>query len=236
MRRTFLQAGPLLLMLAFMARPASAQVVQSLQVGGGVFVPRGAGARATGDVLVEDQHSLAFKMNDLTSGQVFGEWGATLGGHVELSAGVGYYRGTAHSVYQAYTNPDGSEIRQQLQLRVVPITGLVRFLPVGTPSGVQPYVGVGVSALRYRYVESGDFIDFTDFSVFNNRYLATGTAYGPVIVAGLRVPLGGDIWGLTTEWRYQGGVGTTGGTNAGFLADKIDLSGNNVNVGLLLRF
>ena len=225
--------------MALLAAPASAQIVQGVHLGGGAFLPRGYDARVAGDVLNEDLNSLQFAIKDLTAGQVFGEYLLEFGDHIEFAAGTGFYRGSVPSSYRDYTHPaslGSTEIQQDLTLQVVPVSGIVRFLPFGKASTVQPYVGVGVSALRFRYSESGEFVDFNDFSTFRNRYVATGVAVGPVVVAGLRFPIHGDIWGLTTEWRYQAGSGKTGGKAAGFLADKIDLGGNNINFGLLVRF
>jgi len=225
-----------MLLAAVFAAPASAQIVQSLHLGAGGFFPRGYDSRASGDVLVEDLNSLAFTIKDFNSWNVFGEWLVGFGPHIEVSAGVSYYKGSAPTIYQDLTHPDGTEIQQELGLRVVPITAMVRFLPIGRASSVQPYFGIGLSALPYRYTESGEFVDYSDYSTFKNRYVATGTAIGAATAIGARIPIKGDIWGLTTEWRYQFGTGETGGLAAGFLNDKIDLSGNYFNVGLLVRF
>jgi hypothetical protein len=240
MRRMVARTSSLLVMTgllsALLSAPASAQIVQGFHFGGGGFIPRAYDSRVAGDVLNEDLNSLQFRISDLKSGQVFGEWLVEFGKHVEVAAGAGYYGGNAPSVYRDLTHPDGSEIQQTLRLRIIPVTGVVRFLPFGRPSSVQPYVGVGVSALNFRYTESGEFVDYTDNSTFQNRYIATGTAVGPVALLGVRVPISGDIWGFSLEWRYQMGSGNTGGASHGFLSDKIDLSGSHVNFGLLVRF
>jgi hypothetical protein len=236
MVRNLIRATLLLLFTTLMAAPASAQIVQALHVGGGGFIPRGYDGRVSGDVLVEDLNSLAFKVKDFSSGQVFGEWLVGVGNHVEVGASLGYYRGGAPTVYRDLTHPNGTEIEQDLRLRIIPVTGMVRFLPIGRPSGVQPYVGIGLSALNYRYTESGEFVDYADYSTFRERYIASGTAVGPVWALGVRFPINGDIWGLTTEWRYQMGSGKTGGLPKGFLNDKIDLGGSNINFGVLVRF
>ena len=47
---------------------------------------------------------------------------------------------------------------------------------------------------------------------------------------------GREFYAISTEWRYQWVTGDTGGTAAGFLSDKIDLSGGNLNFGFLIRF
>jgi hypothetical protein len=169
---------------------------------------------------------------------VLGEWNVSFSPHLEAGVGVAYFRRTAPSVYLNVINSNGTEIQQNLRMRQVPVTGVVRFLPFGRPSGFQPYFGAGVGVINFRYSEVGDFVDTTDYSIFNNNntpFVATGTAVGPVILGGLRMPLGGDIYGLSVEWRYQFATGDTGGIPAGFLADRIDLSGG-VDFGFLVRF
>ena len=239
MLRTPLRIAGLLVVLALVSTPASAQIVQSVQFGFGGFFPKGEAARHNQDVLVadlQDEYALLFKVNEFRSGHVFGEYMLGFGNHLEVALGAGFYSGSTRSLYRDYQDDaDGSEIEQDLNLRVAPVTGLVRFL-AGRPGSVQPYFGVGVSALRFRYSEIGEFIDPQDGSLYSARYIANGTAVGPTFLAGVRVPVKGDIWGVSFEWRYQGGVGKTGGIDAGFLGDKIDLSGNNLNFGVLLRF
>jgi hypothetical protein len=139
-------------------------------------------------------------------------------------------------VYADYVNRDLSEIEQDLRLQIAPLSAVVRFLPVGRAGQVQPYLGAGVSALRWRYSEIGEFVDFEDnYAVFRDRYIATGTTVAPVILGGLRLPLGGDVYAFNTELRYQFGTGDLG-KNSGFLTEKIDLSGLHFTVGLQIRF
>ena len=250
MLRMAVRVGGLVLAAALVAAPASAQIVQALHLGGGAFVPRGYSGRVDHDVLVKDLDSLDLTgcrsaevgscINQFTSGQVFGEWLVAFGDHVELGAGVGFYSRGVPSVYRDYVDHahNDSDIHQELDLRIVPISGVVRFLGM-RPGRFQPYVGAGVAALNYRYTESGSFIDFsnpTNFVIFSARYIASGTAVGPVALAGMRIPIGGDIWGFTMEWRHQWGSANTGGLSNGFLDDKIDLGGNHVNFGVLVRF
>jgi len=238
MLRTMTRTGLLVLLGSLVAVPASAQIVQGLHFGGGWFIPRGLDSRVPGDVLVENLNSLTFNKSDFNSGQLFGEWLVEFGDHIEAGAGVGFYKGSAPSFYTDYQDSSNNfaNIEQTLSLRVVPISGFVRFLPFGRPSTVQPYFGVGVSALNYRYVEEGNFIDFSDNTIFPATYVATGTAVGPLAIIGLRVPIKGDIWAFTTEWRHQWGSGDTGGAAAGFLNNKIDLGGSNISFGFMMRF
>jgi hypothetical protein len=221
------------------AVPASAQIVQSAHIGIGAFYPRGFDSRDANDTLVADlttAEPLAFDIGQFTSVTFFGEWIVELGPHMSVGAGLAYYGDTVPSVYRNVVNSDGTEIRQDLKLRITPITGIVRFMPFGGPKTFQPYVGVGIAIMPFRYSESGQFVDTSDNSIFTDRFTATGTAVGPVVVGGFRAPVGGDIYALTMEYRYQFGVGNTGGLPNGFLGDKIDLSGGNLNFGFLVRF
>ena len=254
MLRVTLRVSGLVLAAALVAAPASAQIVQSLQISGGAFIPRGYSGRVTGDVLVADLDTLDFIkcrsanfesciVGQFTGGQLSGEWLVAFGNHVELGAGVGFYSRGTPSVYLCCTHPADqgfAEIQQNLDLRIAPITGVVRFLG-GRPGRVQPYVGVGIAALNFRYTESGEFIDYTNpnaspLPTYNARYTAKGTAVGPLALAGLRIPVGGDVWGFTMEWRHQWGSGNTGGSPNGFLDNKIDLGGDNISFGVIVHF
>lgn len=217
------------------ATTAAAQVVHSLHLGAGLFAPRGYDARPDDDVWVENLNTLAFDIKDFRGATGMAEWTMTFNERVELGLGGGFYQRTVPSFYRDYVNSNGNEIEQDLKLRVVPLTAVVRFLPVGRAGSVQPYVGAGVSALRWRYSESGEFVDFFDnFSVFRDRYVADGTAIGGVVLGGVRLPLGGDIYAFNVEGRYQFGSGDLG--DNGFLTEKIDLTGLQFTVGFQIRF
>jgi hypothetical protein len=224
------------------AAPASAQIVQSINVGFGAFFPRGFDSRVRGDVLVEDLTTfdpLLFDIGEFKAGQFFGEWNIQFNRHFEVGTGLGYYSETVPSIYRDTVNelPNGVrvEIPQDLRLRMSPLSAVLRVV-AGREGGIQPYVGGGVAALFWQYSEIGDFVDTTEGTVFSDRYVASGTAPAGLFIMGVRWPIGGDIYGLTTEWRYQFASGNTGGPAAGFLNDKIDLSGGQLNFGFTVRF
>jgi hypothetical protein len=140
------------------------------------------------------------------------------------------------TIYLDLVDEQGREIEQKLGLRVAPMTAVVRFLPFGNARTVQPYVGAGVGLFNFRYSEQGRFVDPETLDIFEEAFTAKGTVPGGVVLGGLRVPLGGDIYGLTIEGRYQFATGETGGIEEGFLDEKIDLGGFNLNFGFLVRF
>ena len=136
------------------------------------------------------------------------------------------------SVYGRLTRPGGAEIEQELKLRQIPVTftGRVLLLPRG--SAVEPYVGAGIVAIRYRYTEVGDFVaDNRD--IFAARYIAEGTVVGPTVLAGLRAPVGN--WAVGGEVRWQRAE-AKGLLDQEFVGDKFDLGGWTANFTFGVRF
>lgn len=217
---------------------ASAQVTrvesrQSIGFNLGYFAVRGEDSRVDGDVLFADRGSLAFLVKDFNFATFGGEWLFGISDHLEAGVGVGFYQRTVPSVYLDVTHSDNSEIAQDLKLRIVPLTATVRFLPIGRGS-VEPYVGAGIGLFNWRYSETGEFVDFSDNSIFRSRYIAKGNAAGPVVLGGLRVPVS-DIWLIGGEIRYQKAEGDIDPLE-GFLGDKIDLGGWTTSFTVHLRF
>jgi outer membrane protein W len=220
---------------AQITRVTNGEYRQSVGVTMGWFGARGEDARVSNDVLLANLDFLAFDIKDFNTGTIAAEWLVGVGDYLEAGVGVGFQRRTVPSVYRDFTFDDGFEIAQEMRLRVVPVTGTVRFLPLGRSASVQPYVGGGVSLLNWRYSEFGEFVDFTDDSIFNARYVASGNTVGPVILAGVRAPVA-DVWLVGGEVRYQRGEGDTDASQTGLLGNKIDLGGWSANVGIHFRF
>lgn len=220
---------------AQITRVASSEGRQAIGITFGYFVARGEDSRAADDVLLANLESLAFEIKDFNTATVGGEWLVGLSEYIEAGVSVGYQSRTVPSVYADFVNRDGSEIAQDLKLRIIPVNATVRFLPVGRRAAVQPYVGAGIGVLNWRYSESGEFVDFKDDSIFRARYVANGTALGPVVLAGLRAPVG-DVWTIGGELRYQRAEGDTKPDQSELLGSKIDLGGWSANFGFHFRF
>jgi len=221
--------------LAGSAGTASAQVVQSLNLSGGIFIPRGQNSRKPHDVWIADVPIFLFETNDFTSGEISGEWNIAFNNRLELGIGAAYYQDTIHTLYRDYVDIDFSEIRSDFTLRASPFTGVIRFMPFGKPGSFQPYIGGGVAVTPWKYSEIGKFIDFNDNNtVYNGRYIANGTSVGPVALAGFRLPINGDVYALTVEGRYMWAEGALNPND--FLDTKIDLGATSVRFGFLIRF
>jgi outer membrane protein W len=231
MRRLTTAAFVTLVILGFVGTPvASAQQQLSFSVGG--FSPRAEDARPSTDVLVKNLDFLAFRIGDF-SGPLFGaEYLAGLGDNFDAGVGIGFYQRTVPTVYNDFTNSNGSEIEQDLKLRVIPFTATVRWLPMGHHNGVEPYIGAGVGVFNYRYSESGQFLA-TDRSIFRGTFIGSGTATGPVILGGIRVPVG--TWGVGGELRYQSAEGKLP-ADQDFAGSKIDLGGFTYTFTINVRF
>ena len=219
--------------VGFIATPAaSAQQSLNLYVGG--FVPTGTTSRGAGnDVLVRDQDFLAFRLDRFRAPTVGGEWLIGLGDIFDAGLGVGFYQRTVPAVDAKFVNANGSEVVSNLKLRIVPFTATFRVLPFGHNAPIQPYVGAGVGVFAWRYSESGQFVDPTDRSVFSGTFVGSGSATGPVVLGGVRAPIGPTAVGF--EARYQSAKGSLP-ANQEFAGSKIDLGGMNYLFTFNIRF
>ncbi len=221
----------------FAAPAASAQ--QSFNFYVGAFVPHGdqfgdgtITGRTPDDVLTNNADFLAFNLHDFHNVTFGGEWLFALTDHIDAGLGVGYYQRTVPSVYLNFVNENGSEIDQDLRLRIVPFSATIRLLPLGHHDAFQPYVGAGVGVLAWNYRENGQFIDSGN-NIFRGTFTGSGATVGPLVFGGARFPIGSvDIGG---EIRYQSGSGDLPASQS-FAGSKIDLGGFNYLFTMNFRF
>jgi opacity protein-like surface antigen len=201
----------------------------------GYFALKGLDSRVDDDVLLNELQSaqpLLFEVKDFNSAIVGGEYLFGIGSNFEAGIGVGYAQRTVHSIYARLTHADNTEIEQELKLRQIPVSFTGRFLLMPRGSAVEPYVGAGLVAIRYRYSEVGEFVA-DDRTVFPARYLAEGTATGPTVLAGVRAPVGN--WSVGGEVRWQKAE-AKGLRDLEFIGDKFDLGGWTANFTFGVRF
>jgi len=238
MHRLFVSVSAVALISGFLAAPdASAQQSVNFYLGG--FTPRAIDARDNDEVLVQNSVFLSTEnqvrgidIGEFNNVTVGGEWLFGLNRYVEGGLGIGFYQSTVPTVYTDLVNTNGTDIEQDLKLRIVPFTATIRFLPLGNTAGFQPYVGGGVGAYRWRYSETGQFVDFQN-NVFTGNFVGSGGAVGPVILGGVRVPVGSA--GVGFEIRYQSAEGDLP-ADQGFAGSTIDLGGMNYLFMLNFRF
>ena len=232
----------LLAATAILAASGSASAQQTLNFNIGYFTVRGEDARTGAgcsncgrdvDVLIADNDFLTFDINDFNGATIGGEWLIPLGRFAEAGAGLSFSRRTVPSVYTNYVNANGSEVDQNLRLRLLPIDLTVRVVPLGPRSTFQPYFGAGLSVINWRYSEFGNFIDFSTpaRTVYSAEYNADGTSTGPVVLGGARWADGGISVG--GEVRYRQAVGDL---TSDFASDKLDLGGWSYQATIGYRF
>ena len=217
---------------AVLAVASEAAAQQTLNFSLGFFAVRGADARTEGDVINTNSTFLAFDVDDFNSASIGGEWLVPLGEYLEAGAGVSFSRRTVPSVYQDFIDVDGTEIEQDLRLRLVPIDFTVRVLPLGQRNALQPYFGAGLGVINWRYSEFGEFVDFgNNRTIFEDQFVADGNETGPVVVAGLR--FGGEVLSAGGEIRYRSG---SADLDERFAGPKLDLGGWTYNFTMGVRF
>jgi hypothetical protein len=228
----------------FAVAPAAQAQDSSVIINFGYFALKGADSRVDGDILnaerclntTFDCEPLLFQIEDFNNGTFSADWVVGLGDYFEASAGIGFYQETTPSVYEFLQNENGSEIEQDLKLRMVPITLTARFIPTSRLAKVQPYIGVGVAFINWEYTEIGDFVDTFDDSIFRASYEADGWKTVPVVLGGVKFPLGSDKFLLGGEVRWQTGDAELPSGTDGFISDRIDLGGFTYSGLLQVRF
>jgi hypothetical protein len=216
---------------AMLFAPEAARAQQTLNLSLGYFTVRGQDARVAGDVLNANRNFLTFDIDDFNGGSIGGEWLVPVGRYIEAGAGLAFTRRTVPSFYTRFVSRAGSNIAQDLRLRLVRAAFTFRLLPLGQDRGFQPYVGGGLDVIAWRYSESGEFLDTRDNTIFNNSYVASGTQTGPVALGGIR--FAGDTAAAGMEFRYQGAEADL---PAPFAGEKIDLGGWSYLFTVGMRF
>ena len=114
----------------------------------------------------------------------------------------------------------------------MPVAFTFRVLPLGQANALQPYFGAGLGVIRWRYSESGEFIDFArNREIFRDQFVAEGSETGPVVVAGLR--FGGETVSAGGEIRYHSAEADLDDRFAG---SKLDLGGLTYSAVFKVKF
>jgi hypothetical protein len=186
------------------AQPAAAQ--QTVNFSFGYFSVRGEDARVEGDIVNENRNLLVFDVDEFSGA----------------------------SVYDELVDSDGTEIDQDLRLRIVPVSFTIRVLPLGRATGIQPYFGGG---LGRRYSESGEFVDFATRppTIFRDQFVSSGSTTGPIALGGVR--FAGSAFSAGFEVRYHSADAALGEDFEDILDEpRIDLGGWTYQATFGFRF
>jgi hypothetical protein len=186
---------------------------------------------------------LTFYRNKFNAASVSGELAVRATDRLDIVMDLGYTGGKINSEYTNWVDNNNLPIQQTTTLSRWPLTfGAKAYLwnpgrSIGQlawiPTHWVPFVGGGVGWMWYRFVQSGDFVDFTDNNVYSDRYESSGRGAMANVFGGADWSLSPHFL-LTAEARYSWAHAPMGQDFQGFR--DIDLSGFRASAGISLRF
>ncbi|HKE85850.1 MAG TPA: hypothetical protein VKB50_18950 [Vicinamibacterales bacterium] len=200
-------------------------------------------SRASSDwyQFVTDQ--LTLKNSDFNQPAIGTEGGVSLTSRLELVFGVDYGQSTTNSEYRRLVDNNRLPIEQTTLLRQTNISAGVKYALTErgrqisrlawVPRSFVPYVGAGGGAMWFQVRQTGDFVDYIDFSVFTDVFEAKGWAPSAHVFGGVDIRLLRRMF-LTLDGRYVWAKGDLGRTWVDF--DPIDLSGFRMAAGINFVF
>lgn len=180
-----------------------------------------------------NRQNLYLEKKDFEGSYLSLEWEVFVERNLSFSLEVGTYSRELTTSYRDWEYEDGSPIYQDLSLSIVPIEASLKIYPGGAHRPIAPYFGGGLGIYFWRYVQEGDFIDFTTWDVFSGSYETNTSGIGANIRGGI-------------SWRINRSIGFFGEAKYTFLKDdlssdfqgfeKFDLSGLHLLVGISIWY
>ena len=199
-------------------------------------------ANAGSDVFDDVTNNLTLDRGDFSSITGAGDIALHLKPRVDLVFSAAFARSHRKSEFRDFVDNDDLPIEQTTTFERFPLTANVRLnlSPPGRsvgrlawiPNRVVPYVGAGVGAMRYRFTQEGDFVNFATNGVFPAVLESESWAFVAQGMAGVDYNLTTQL-GVSLDARYVHARGDLGASFKGF--DRIDLSGMTATVGLSFR-
>lgn len=199
-------------------------------------------ANARSDVFDDVTRDLTLDRGDFGGFTVGGDLATHMTDRLDVVFSAGFSRSKHKSEFRDFVDNNDQPIEQTTTFERVPITANLRLnlaAPGRTigrlawvPSRVVPYVGAGIGAMRYRFRQEGDFVNFATNGVFPAVLLAEEWTLVGQGMAGLDYNLSPQL-GISFDARYLHARGDLGPAFKGY--ERIDLSGVTATVGLSVR-
>jgi hypothetical protein len=199
--------------------------------------------RAGGDLFTFVSDQLTVDKSDLRSGGFGADVGAIMTPSIDFMVGFDMNRNEITSEYRDYIASNGQPIAQRNELHQYGISAGVRFTPRGrgrtvsryafVPRRVVPYAGGGVIVGYYSFSQQGQFVDYVDLSVFNDRFTSDGWSVGPYLQGGADVQVWKHLF-VTFDGRYTWMHADLDPDFTGF--EGIDLAGFRGGTGISVVF
>ena len=200
-------------------------------------------ADAGSDVFDDVTSNLTLNRRDFSSLTVGGDFAFHVAKRVDVVLSGGYSRSNHKSEFRDFVDNNDLPIEQTTTFERLPVTANLRFnlsqpgRTIGSlawiPNRIVPYVGAGVGAMRYRFRQDGDFVDFNTNAVFPSVLDSEGWALVGQAMAGVDYNFSPRL-GLSLDARYMHAKGELDPQRyKGY--DKLDLSGTAATIGLSFR-
>lgn len=237
---------PAVLLVLLMAAPLAAQRADflfnrpkfTLSLAGGWAIP-GEG----GDLFQEARQRLTVSQGDFAAPSFMVEAGIRLTERLDLAVGFEQAESTVHSEMRNWVTLDDRPIPQTTQFdrRRLMVSAKAYLFERGrrisryawVPNAWSPYLGGGVGATWYEYLQNGDFVDYLTRDILELRLRSTGRGLTRHAMAGLDISLGPSFL-LRGEYRYVWATAPVDQLTFQDFGD-IDLSGARATLGFAVR-
>jgi hypothetical protein len=200
-------------------------------------------ARAASDWYDFVSHQLTVDPADFNAPGIGLDVGVAITPRIEAQFGLDFSQSKTVSEYRDFVDNNRLPITQETRLRELNLSGNIkvaltergrdvsRFAWV--PRAIVPYAGAGGGVLWFDVDQTGDFVDFVDFSVFTDVFQSRGWAPSAQVFGGVDVRVFRRLY-ATAEGRYLWAAGELGREWIDF--DPIDLAGFRLSAGLNVVF
>lgn len=199
--------------------------------------------RAGGDLFSFVTEQLTLNRSDLRARGFAGELGIVATPNVDVVGGFDLARREAGSEYRNLVASNRQAIEQRTRLNQSSISAGVRYSPLGRgrrvsryaflPKRFAPFAGGGITATYYTFAQRGQFVDYTDSSIFSDSFNSQGWTMGPYVNGGADVQVWKALY-LTFDGRFSWLHSELGSDFTGF--DGIDLAGFRGSTGISILF
>ncbi len=198
---------------------------------------------AGSEVFSFSNENLTLGRSDYGGASVSGDFAFFVSERLAVQFSAGHSRRTVGSEFRDWVDNNDLPIEQSTEFTRIPVMLGLRYylVPPGrslgrlawVPARFAPYVAGGVGRVRYRFHQSGDFVDYQTLDVFSTELESAGWTTAGYGALGLDYAMNARV-GLVSEARYDYASARMSRDFEGF--DRIDLSGLSATVGLSFRF
>jgi opacity protein-like surface antigen len=195
----------------------------SVRVRFGEFTPNG-----DNDYWIDKRADFTGDEDDFADDMVGIDYLRAVGPRMDVLISIGSWETDVAQEYREFVDPDGLSIFHTTSFELSSLEVGLIWRITGRDATVSPYFGAGGGWYDWSLTEDGEFIDFTDLSIFSARFTDSGDTYGWFWIAGLEVPVG-ESWRIFAEGRWTEMEDSLSGDFEGL--GTLDLGGTTVSFG-----